>query len=993
MNKFSSFRPYGHFILEFGRLTCPFRSAFSRLLCLLFLATAGMALQARAQTITYSGPIVITAGGTYSGNWESLDTNVPAVDIQTSQPVIIENASIRSAGHLINVRTGTNITVRNCRGLGLLPTVDSRGHGRFVNARKPANLIVENNFFENTSGILVHEFIGDGSPSQTIRIRYNKVRNINGKHRNGTTRNLVQFVQFNQVIKTANMEISWNDVLNEPGFSAVEDNINMFNSGGTAGSPLLLHNNFIKGAYPVNPLATSFSGGGILTDGSGTGDLASAYIQAYQNVVISTTNHGMGIAAGHDIQFFNNRVISSGLFADGTRIPAQYSGIWMRNYYNASPDNWYNNANRNNTLAWVKFGYNLEGQEPDRHDISKSGCENCPDNISLPNPVTLDMEQQEHLNWLQRSREAAVTVGLLNTSPQPLAVTVTSPANNDSFKEGLAIGLTASVTEVPQSAPVRGNGKKNEPAPAPADVSVKRVEYFRGSLKIGEATMSPYAVTWAGAPAGTHLVRAVATDENWVTTSSEAITVTVVAKQPPVVSAGGDKSIMLPTSTLTLQGSASDPDGNISAYLWTQQSGPAATLSGTTTATLSLSDLTEGTYVFRLTATDNEGATAFGEATVTVVPRQNQAPVVSFTSPAPNSTHTQGTPITLSASASDADGQVKTVAFFRGADKLAEVTSSTSSFSFSWTGAPLGTHTLTALATDNEGASTTSAPITITVVAPQTTPGPSGSILREYWANAPGARVSDIPLSKTPTSTNQLNLFEGPSNIANSYGTRIRGYVHPPVTGTYFFWIAGDDHCELWLSPDDTPEKKVRIASHQGQTKPREWTKFSSQASGGIPLVAGERYYIEALHKEDKANDNIAVGWQLPGNTLERPIPGNRLSPFVPTSSLSASSTSNVVSEAGYPGLGEAATGKATIFPNPSSDQITLWFPAEPDSPSAVSLFNITGQEVFRAKLPAGEKEIRLPLDLKGLHLSPGVYLLRVQTGIRTEVLRVVKSR
>jgi hypothetical protein len=74
---------------------------------------------------------------------------------------------------------------------------------------------------------------------------------------------------------------------------------------------------------------------------------------------------------------------------------------------------------------------------------------------------------------------------------------------------------------------------------------------------------------------------------------------------------------------VTLTGSGSDGDGSIAAYAWTKQSGPAATLAGTNAATLSVSNLTEGTYVFRLTVTDNHNRSAFDEVTVTV----NEGPI------------------------------------------------------------------------------------------------------------------------------------------------------------------------------------------------------------------------------------------------------------------------------------------------------------------------------------------------------------------------------
>ena len=83
-------------------------------------------------TINYSGPITITKGGTYSGNWESTNTSA-AVTINTREPVTIQNSNIRSRGNLI---TGFNntLTVRNTRGYNLNPNVAGKTAGRAVNA-------------------------------------------------------------------------------------------------------------------------------------------------------------------------------------------------------------------------------------------------------------------------------------------------------------------------------------------------------------------------------------------------------------------------------------------------------------------------------------------------------------------------------------------------------------------------------------------------------------------------------------------------------------------------------------------------------------------------------------------------------------------------------------------------------------------------------------------------------------------------------------------
>jgi hypothetical protein len=160
----------------------------------------------------------------------------------------------------------------------------------------------------------------------------------------------------------------------------------------------------------------------------------------------------------------------------------------------------------------------------------------------------------------------------------------------------------------------------------------------------------------------------------------------------------------------------------------------------------------------------------------------------------------------------------------------------------------------------------------------------TGGILREWWLNIDGGEValltSNPNFPDKPSGSKVEGTFAGPVDVAQSYGTRMRGWVHPPVTGNYIFWIAADDTGELWLSSDDTPDKRRKIASVPQFTGVNEWTKHASQQSEPIGLVAGKRYYIEALHKQGAGGDNISVGWQLPDGKQERPIPGNRLSPW-----------------------------------------------------------------------------------------------------------------
>jgi len=159
--------------------------------------------------------------------------------------------------------------------------------------------------------------------------------------------------------------------------------------------------------------------------------------------------------------------------------------------------------------------------------------------------------------------------------------------------------------------------------------------------------------------------------------------------------------------------------------------------------------------------------------------------------------------------------------------------------------------------------------------------GSSGPVLREYWTGIGGTAVTDLTQQPaypgSPSGTSREAAFEAPTDWADNYGTRLRAYLKAPADGAYTFWISGDDNCELWLSTDEWPAHRVKIAWVPGWTSPREWTKYAEQQSAPITLAAGQRCYIEALQKEGSGGDNLAAGWSIPGGGVEQPIPGSRL--------------------------------------------------------------------------------------------------------------------
>jgi len=153
-----------------------------------------------------------------------------------------------------------------------------------------------------------------------------------------------------------------------------------------------------------------------------------------------------------------------------------------------------------------------------------------------------------------------------------------------------------------------------------------------------------------------------------------------------------------------------------------------------------------------------------------------------------------------------------------------------------------------------------------------------GTLLREVFSNIPGVTLDALTNSPAypnkPTSTNIItDFFEAPTDVAEDYGQRLRGIFTAPLSGKYTFWIAADDYAGLFLSTDAGPDKARWIAGVLGWTPPRQWDSLPEQKSAPITLVAGARYYIEALQKEGGGGDNLAVRWVRPDGVDEGPIP------------------------------------------------------------------------------------------------------------------------
>ncbi|HEY4080407.1 MAG TPA: Ig-like domain-containing protein, partial [Burkholderiaceae bacterium] len=229
----------------------------------------------------------------------------------------------------------------------------------------------------------------------------------------------------------------------------------------------------------------------------------------------------------------------------------------------------------------------------------------------------------------------------------------------------------------------------------------------------------PYTLSWANVPVGSYSITARATDNLGATATSSAasISVSAAANQSPTVglSSPSNGSTYLSPATIVVSANASDPDGSI-AKVEFFNGGTKIGESSSAPYSLSWTNVAAGSYSITARATDNQGATATSTAvSITVNAPANQAPTVSLSSPSNGSTYLSPATIVVSANASDPDGSIAKVEFFNGGTKIGE--SSTAPYTMNWAGVAAGSYSITARATDNQGATTTSTAVSVTVNA------------------------------------------------------------------------------------------------------------------------------------------------------------------------------------------------------------------------------------------------------------------------------------
>ncbi|MFL1897196.1 cellulase family glycosylhydrolase [Aquimarina sp. 2-A2] len=269
----------------------------------------------------------------------------------------------------------------------------------------------------------------------------------------------------------------------------------------------------------------------------------------------------------------------------------------------------YRNAIFNNTFNLEGRGNEIQTARKKQGDPSEIHVWN-----NTRNPNTPDFPVSDGtINYVTQSCPSWNIVPCSGGGNQDPTVSIISPSNGANFDIGTSIQIKANA---------------NDP-----DGSVTKVEFFKGSTRLGQDTSAPYSYTINNASEGTYALTARATDNDGAITTSSIINVTVSGSTgggniPPAVSfqnPSGNLSVDIGYS-LYVKVNASDSDGqinNVKLYIdnnFVRQESidPFEWGHATSPNPNEVNNLSVGTHIFKAVATDNEGTTSETTFTLTV---------------------------------------------------------------------------------------------------------------------------------------------------------------------------------------------------------------------------------------------------------------------------------------------------------------------------------------------------------------------------------------
>jgi hypothetical protein len=343
------------------------------------------------------------------------------------------------------------------------------------------------------------------------------------------------------------------------------------------------------------------------------------------------------------------------------------------------------------------------------------------------------------------------------TSPVGTAPTVSiaTPATNSFAQVGVATTITATASDTDGFIPSTTGGG---------------VTFYVDGEPIGTDLTAPYSVSWTPATAKAFSLRALAVDDKGNTTLSSAVTVTAVGSVPTVsvtAPAAGSTSFTGIATTLTATAAASS-GATVNQVEFFANGTAIGTPVTSAPYTVSWTPTTAGAVALTARVTDSANITATSAAVNVTVAAP--APTVSITAPSSGSSTTVGTATTVTANATPNSGAtISQVEFFANGTSIAVDT--TIPYSIVWTPSSAGVVSLTAVATQTGGGSTTSSAVSVSVNGVTPTVSLTAPVSGATLVMNSATTLSATATASTGATVTQVAFFAGTTQIGTGTGT------------------------------------------------------------------------------------------------------------------------------------------------------------------------------------------------------------------------------
>ena len=489
---------------------------------------------------------------------------------------------------------------------------------------------------------------------------------------------------------------------------------------------------------------------------------------------------------------------------------------------------------------------------------------NAPFTPSSPGTYVLTAQAIDNGGNLAMSSAISVTVGG-GTAP---SVSITAPA------AAAAVGVNTPQTITANASSAGG--------------VIAGVQFFVNGVSLSTDNSFPYAAPWTPTALGTYSLTARATDNIGNITDSAPVVLVVSASTAPTVALTNpdNGSSYTVGTTLNLAANAADTDGTISGVQFLVNGVPQGGVDNAAPYAAPWTPTSVGVYSITAQATDNTGNVTTSTA-VNVTIGANAAPTVAMTSPSSGLSFGLGNFILLAASAGDSDGTVASVQFFANGLSLGTVTAAP--YNFSWRPTVAGTYTVTALATDNVGNTTTSTPVFVTITsaaapAVNVTNPTAGTT---YVVGNPIPFVAGASGGNGPIS--QVQFFVNGVSLGTDNASPYSANWAPLAPGTYNLLAVATDSAGI---SSNSSALTIQISGNASPT-----VAITSPASG-TSVVAGTVVNFVAAAAD--ADGTVAsVRFIANGNTIGTATSAPFTAPWIPSAAGSYSVTAQATDNSG----------------------------------------------------------------------------------------------